>query len=80
MAIFYQGSVFWWSLACLGDASIEAGRILMIFILFFFFAYLLTLSEPPICPRNMKLIWCGLIITSNDPQYYAHVHCTEDNL
>ncbi len=34
------------------ESCIEASRILMIFI----FAYLPTLSEPPICPRNMKLI------------------------
>ena len=55
------------------DLLVEAWRMLLadihnsldeihslVFFFFWFFAYLPTLSEAPICPRNMKLIRYGL--------------------
>ena len=50
-------------LVYIGTANFnDIHNLLMRFISFFFsfFAYLPTLSQHSICPRNMKLIWCGL--------------------
>ena len=36
--------------------------VVVVFVFLCFFAYLPTLSEPPICPRNMKLIWSVALV------------------